>query len=481
MQRRLGYLATATLLLVACDAPTEELRFGGRSLQLEATSYDLDIEVDYQSLQVRGTGRITVGNVSETPADHVPLLLYRLMRADRVADSTGNPLRYSQRVLAFEDWDILQANYVEVELDAPVAPGGEQTLLVDWTGYLFGYPEAMLYVQENIDREFTILRPDASAYPKIGYPSDSVNDLAGLGEFDYTIRVTVPDELVVANGGELVRVTRNDGKVLYEYSNIKPAWRIDIAIAPYEILERAGLKVFYFPGDESGAARVASAFGRATATFTGWFGALPDSRGFTVIEIPSGFGSQADVTSILQEAEAFRDPARMYELYHEASHLWNVDPTDPPSPRWNEGLAVFLQWLLVDLYAADESPSELEREARQVSVGLTQIFSEEPHSAQIAPIDYGREGVTWLSYRVGMLMFGVLYELVGPEDFHRTIGGFFQDHHRTGASTDQFVAYAKQVADLDLGPFFQDWMYSTGYVRFLESGASLREIAESYR
>src|SRR3972149_6477562 len=48
----------------------------------------------------------------------------------------------------------------------------------------------------------------------------------------------------------------------------------------------------------------------------------------------------------IQSAAAFKDPEQHREVYHEISHLWNVPPTDRPSPRWNEGQASFLEYLV---------------------------------------------------------------------------------------------------------------------------------------
>ena len=66
-----------------------------------------------------------------------------------------------------------------------------------------------------------------------------------------------------------------------------------------------------------------------------------------MIEIPEGFGSQASATAgIILDASAFGDQAQLPQLYHELSHFWNPRDLDVPSPRWNEGLAMYLQYRL---------------------------------------------------------------------------------------------------------------------------------------
>jgi aminopeptidase N len=169
------------------------------------------------------------------------------------------------------------------------------------------------------------------------------------------------------------------------------------------------------------------------------------------------------------------------ELYHEASHLWNVKLTDLPSPRWEEGLASFLERLLVDLYAGDTTLAEVDRAADHVRERLRKRFADNPRLAEIPMTDFGREEMTDLSYSVGMLMFGVLYHLVGAEEFNAVVGGFFQRYHESGATTEQFVTHANEVTQTDLEPLFRDWLFTTDYRRFLDSGSTLAEIAQTYR
>ena len=97
-----------------------------------------------------------------------------------------------------------------------------------------------------------------------------------------------------------------------------------------------------------------------------------------MIEVPDGWGSQADVTCILQTAAAFRDPARLVEVYHEVSHLWNVPATDLPSPRWDEGLATFLQFRMAD-----------ERD------GTTRLWDLQGGSRQLGPAGEELTSITW--------------------------------------------------------------------------------------
>jgi hypothetical protein len=468
------------LLLVGCSAAPDRVPFTERTVEVAPVAYDLAIEVDFEEPKIIGTGRLTVRNTSDHSVNHVPLLLYRMMKVTDLTALDGTPLRFTQQIVPFEDWEQLQVNHVEVEMPS-FGSGEETTLSIAWEGYLYGYTEAMRYVQDHIDPVYTAVREETKSYPVVGYPSWRATTLAGLQDFDVELRVTVPDTLVVAHSGELLGVERESGKATYHYRSIKPSWRIDIAIAPYEIMERDGLKLFYFAEDRVRAETVAGGFLRAMDQYTEWFGPLHGFGGYAIIEVPTGYGSQATATNIMLQAAAFQNPDELTQLYHEASHLWNVELSDRPSPRWDEGLAMFLQQLLVDVFAGDQSLSAVEGLAGRMRGRLRTRFENEPRLGEIPPIEYGMEDVTDLSYRVGMLMFGVLYYLIGQDGLNTLVGGFYQEHHVAGASTADFVARANGVAPLNLDRFFQDWLYGTGYTRFLDGNLTLAQIANTYR
>ncbi len=370
-------------------------------------------------------------------------------------------------------------NHVLVSLPAPLPPAGDVVLQVAYGGYLAGYVETgTLYVKDRVDASFTILREDAEAYPTVRVPSARANQAAGLAEYDYLARITVPKTHVVANGGLLVGRTEKDGSATYVYRNIKPAWRMDFAIARYGLLERDGFKVFHLPADSGSAERVLDSARAVRASYTKRFGPLPDMSSLAIIEIPDGWGSQADVTSILQSAAAFKDPDRVGELYHEVSHLWNVRATDPPSCRWNEGLASFLQELSRE--QLDGKVAVLPA-ARRTAGRLLERAKTEPRLRSVPMIDYGKEEMTGFSYSVGMLMFHVLYEVAGPERFDRIVGGFFRDYRERGASTEDFVRSARLVAGESVEPLFRDWLYTTRWLEILSSGTKIEELPSRYR
>ncbi len=384
---------------------------------LRPTRHELTLSVDFGERKLTAASRLTLVNETARPVSQASLILYRLLTVRGVRDD-GHPAGFAQRIVALEDEPRQQVNHVLVALPHPLAPGARTTLELAYDGYLAGKAETMRYVQDRVDTAFTIVRMDADAYPIPGWPSDSLNRAAGLPTFDYVARVTVPATHVVANGGELVERSVADGKATFVYRDFKPSWRMDFAIARYGHAASGGLQVFYLPGDSAGGQRLLQTMQRTMALYASWFGPLPDAPAFAIIEVPDGYGSQADVSSILLAAPGFRDPRRAHELYHEIAHIWLPDMTEKPSPRWDEGFASFLEELATD--SLEGRPAVDER-AEVVAKWLRGQLGRDTLLARVAPVNYGRAGITDYSYSVGMLMFYALFRLAGPQAFNAAL------------------------------------------------------------
>ena len=475
-------LTLLTLGLTGCKSNKSVASPSSDQDLVSTIAYDLNILVDYENEKIEAACGLTVENRFHHSVNRLPLVLYRLMRVTSVEDEQGRKLYFSQQVVSYEDWDKFQANFIEVNLKSPLQPGAKAILKIAYSGYLSGYTETGLsYVRDSIDRNFTIIRPDCLAYPQVGIPSWSANRAAGLQTFDYTVRVTVPKSLVVANGGRLIERLVSEQQVTYVYKNILPAWRIDVAIADYNLLEEPslGLRVFYFKGDEPGARRVLEAMGNCLELYTKWFSPLASKTDFTVIALPEGYGSQSDVTSILQTRDAFLNPEKLVQLYHELSHLWNVKSLDPLPPRFeSEGLAMFLQYVTRE--ELEERTGDLEAAARRTFESLKLKCRENPRLLEVPMIDYGREQLTDYSYTYGMLFFYVLSKMAGQEAMLQAVGSIYQNFCQTGATARQFLEHLQTRLGLNLEAFYQSWVFSTGAIRDICALPSLDDLVRKY-
>ena len=446
---------------------------------LSPTHYDVRFDVDYDAGQLKATTRINLRNPSTAPVREASLLLYRLLRVRAVRDDRGRGLSFTQAVVAFEDFAQLQVNQLLVTLPEPLAPGKQVAVEVRYDGHLLGYAETgMRYIQDRIDTTFTILRDDSYAFPRPGFPSEKVNRSVALPEYSYSARITVPIGLKVANGGRFEGADTVGQAVTFRYESLKPSWRMDFAIARYTELRTGSVRVLHLPGDGPGASGVVQAAEAALDRFTRWFGERRDPTPLTFIEVPDGWGSQADVTTIIQSAAAFKDSRRRREVYHEISHLWNVEPSDRPSPRWGEGLASFLE----DLVNQDVAGQPiLDARANQLVEWLRGQLPTHPRWRTVPLADYGRAGLTDLSYSVGNLYFDLLYRLAGQDGFNKIIAGFATECGDRGCTTKEFADFVRRTAVVDLSRLNNDWFLTTGWADRVAQGTTINELAAYYR
>jgi hypothetical protein len=447
-----------------------------------AVKYVIDWDVDYEKEKIFGECELTVRNPSGSPMTIIPLILYRLMDVNVVTDEAGNPLNFAQRVLKFEDWEQLQVNHIRIALEPALPPGATKTVRISYGGHLLGCAEAMRYVKDTVSKEYTMLRTDSNVYPRIGTNSWEANRSAGLGRHDFRVSVRIPEGLTAANSGKLVSKEITNGRATYTFESRVPSWRIDVAITDFAVLESPDglLKIYFLPEDRDGAERILGAMVGTMGLCEKWFGPLKVFEGLTVIEVPAGYGSQADVAAIIQQASGFREEGKFYEFYHELSHLWNVTAADPLPPRFeSEGMGMFLQHFVEEKL---EGKTDALKDAVRLSLErMGKYFIDHPEALEVPMIEYGTKQLTDLSYRMGQILYYLLYEKMGEGDFLAAVGGFYQDYYETGATARQFMDYFKAKSDFNLEPVFEEWVFTSKAAELLQAGIALPELLARYK
>jgi hypothetical protein len=392
-------------------------------------------------------------------------------------------MEFRQQVVPLSDFGKKQVNFIQVSANEPIPPQGQISLRIAYRGYQFGYAEiGYSYIKDHIDETYTVLREDGNAYPQVGIPNEGVNRVRILHSYDYRIAATVPDHLVVANGGRLENVDRKDGRVTYTYTSLKPSWRMDVAIADYRIIEDKPnkLRAFFFKEDADKGEMVLKTMQNTMSLYTEWFSPLPKFSGFSVIEVPEGYGSQADAACIMQTADTFEDRDSLTGLYHEISHIWNPSHLDPmPCRLESEGLAMLLQYLAQE--KLDGKAGAVEGGFNRLSGRVRQSFERTPRAKDVPIIAYGQEDLTDMSYTKGMLFFTLLYRLMGEQEFLETVGSFQQKYMESGATTEEFMRHFQRNASVELRPLFQEWLLGTESSRLIEEEWTLDEMLARYQ
>jgi hypothetical protein len=461
----------AAFATVSAQAPHSE------SFRVRGLIYDARVDFPTQTLVASAT--YDLENWTPHASASVSFLLGRLMEVSRVRDAAGKSLAFTQDVVRLSDDRMRQVDRIVVRLPRPVAAGARTTLRIEYAGSIVPYTEVgWLYVHDHIDTAFTIIRQDALAFPSVGGISDKANRTVPRVDYTYDASVTVPQRFIVATGGVASHTDNADGTITWRYRSGKPSPFLNISIAPFDTVSGSGVHVFYLPADSAGARRLLASAQRAIAALTESFGPLHDTLNLAITEIPDDWGSQADlVGGIIQTAAAFRDTTRIGELYHELSHLWNAPETSSPPARWNEGLAMFEEHLLRE--RADGWGDRSGTDSATI-VRLRRRLATDTLLRAVPFVDYGSRRMTDNSYTVGDVMFATLYELIGPTEFNRIVGGWYEQHPR-GGTTREFVEWAEHTASRNLTQFFDHWMFSTRWTGFINDATSIRDLADRYR
>lgn len=447
--------------------------------QLAAALERADIDVERYSLEysisldgeyaignaLTGTANIRFRNIGSEAVKNLPLLLNRLMRYGAVTDDKGRALQIQSRLMELENFAFFQANTAVVSLAEPLQPGGTSELSISFDGRLTGYVDAgMAYTREYLDSAFTILRSEVLPWPQIAEP-DWLEVRRGWADpFDWTAAFDVPNSHRVANGEPVELIEQGDRRN-FRYQSTRPNTYLVFAIAPYTDIKVGSSRVYYLPGSQTGAQRLAEKMTQAMTLFESWFGPLAQAGGLSIIEIPEGFGSQAKFPTIIQTADAFNSPEAIDQLYHELSHLWDVDSYEPQSPRLEEGLATFLQGLVNVKLGGNTNLAEY---MAGISSRVRDAYDRNPEYRDIAIADFGRRDVTGLSYGVGALFYYDLYKSLGEEKFISLLNGYYGAYSNGGGNFDALVAYCRKHSGNDYARLVDEWLVGTNYVAKLK-------------
>lgn len=453
----------------------------GVSMELPSvTHYSLRLHLFPSEQRFEAEARMTITNNTKQPISEIPFLLYRLLEAQAVTDESGSAIRFSQTIQKFKEFPTWQANLIRIELPKPLLASTSITVVMKYGGSVYGYPEVMPYVQDRIDEQYSLIRPDALAYPMLSLPPFPILLASYQSKFTFDIHATVPSGYVVAYGGGLIDSTSNDDSVTFKFESKGPVSRMDIAAAKFKLLsdDKENLSVYYLREDEQGAANVLQEMKSVIEIYSSLFGQIRSYKGYTAIEIPEGWGSQADDYSFLQAASAFK-ARNISELYHEIAHTWNVKAKpEIQRCRWfDEAFAMYFEALAIREVKGD---STFQKHMEGLRERWIQRATKDRKNFETPIAEYGKQELGQNSYTKGAWSLYVLHQLVGEEKFKNMIRTLLSEYAESAADFKDFQRVAEKISKKKLHKFFDDWIYGAESSTLLANKVSVKEIAKRY-
>ena len=447
----------------------------------KVTRYELRVHIVPAEERLTAEAQITISNSTGAAVREIPFLLYRLLAVDGASDERSTPLAYRQTVVSMSDEKNWQVNSVAVTLHEPLPPGATTRIALKYSGAIFGYREVMGYVRDHIGEDYTLLRPDAFAYPMLAEPSSPSLSAAYDTLFTYDLEISVPGGTVVACGGLPRGSSVGDGTETFRFASRVPTWRIDIAVARFKLLKNdaGNLAVYTLAEDEAGAANLLKEMQRVMEFYTSRFGPSKKATAYTAIEIPDGWGSQASDFYILQAAAAFKDPKRAHELYHEIGHSWNAKAKpEVKRTRWfDEAFASYFEALALREFEGQKAFADRMAVYRE---HFRNAAKKNSRNATTSIAEYGKEELGGNSYTKGAWSIYVLHEIAGEEGFNQIIRTFLAEYPDRPADFKDFQRVAERVSKRDLSRYFREWIFGVESSELLQGNSSIEEIVQRY-
>ena len=333
-----------------------------------------------------------------------------------------------------------------------------------------GYPEDSGYGSfyfANIGKDFigTYSQPYGARawWPCKDYPVDKPDSI--------DIRVTVPNNLIVASNGVLKSKTDDGNFSTYWWHHGYPiaTYLVSLAIYPYFVwsdtyVSESGQEMpimFYTFADTNNAtpSYLVPNYKKTRSMiefFAGIFGEYPfldEKYGHAQWNLSFGMEHQT-LTSM-------GDPTER-RVAHELSHMWWGDMITCRTYNhiWlNEGFARYAEslWFAHSGAAASASAYQV---GYHTYKGPGTIYVEDVYNDDIFDIE--------LSYNKPSWVLHMMRHIVGDSSFFEILKTYHysENHQHKTATTEDFQAICEQIAHMDFNKFYQQWIYGEYFPRY---------------
>lgn len=401
--------------------------------------YELELDYDVESNQLRGRAVITATALDEL--ERFELDLYHL-RVSRVTIDGARPAKYSHH-----------KDRLVIRPTTPIAADASFTVVVAYAGSPRPMPglDGDAGWEELTDGVIVASQPHGapSWFPCNDRPSNKAT---------YDIEMTAPAGYVVVANGELASQRRRAGSVVWKYAESAPmaTYLATVQIGRYETDETSGavpIRTVYPAG--TGPVTV-EAFARQTDMmdlFVRLFGDYPFASYTAVItedelEIPL----EAQGLSVFGVNFATHEWDHQRLIAHELAHQWFGNSVTLGHWRdiWlHEGFACYAEWLWSEESGGPTADEQAEEHWQRLDELPQDLVLGDP-----GPDLMFDDRV----YKRGALTLHALRLTVGDESFFRLLRTWTTRYATGSVATEEFVAVAAELCGACVGTLFDAWL-----------------------
>jgi peptidase M1-like protein len=435
---------------------------------VQATRYAIEVRVDVEAHAFQGTEYVRYTNHEDESLTEV---VFRLL-----PNTPGYGGTLVVPVVTVDGTRVtthlsLAGSALHVPLAAPLVPGETVELGLAFEG---GYPTdgAAGYSQYG-------MLDDVLALPNL-YPMIPVYDDEGwnlelappYGDATFTdtalyaVRVTLPDDMILAASGVTVeRQDNGDGTTTYTIaSGPMRDWTM-VASAIYEThstqVGDVKLTAYVRPGAAVGGKNVLDYAARSLTIYEEWIGPYPFNE-LDVVSTPTRAGGIEYPGLIVIADNLYGRIGGFFEVatVHEVAHQWwySLVGNDQLDEPWlDEALTQYTSLLYFEhRYDADRAQQFLEQMFLSQHASLLENDEDMPAGLPVAAYPEDLYGA--VVYGKGPLFFHEIRRLVGDDTFYAILRAYLAQYRYGVAYPQDFLAIAEQTSGQELDALYEEWI-----------------------
>jgi aminopeptidase N len=273
---------------------------------------------------------------------------------------------------------------------------------------------------------------------------------------------------VVANGRLVETVELPEGRRLTHWKEAAPipVWQANIGVARFTV-RRGGnaggapMEVWAYPQDrEKGAATFDAPARRAMAFFARRIGPYPYEK-LAHVEAAGFEGGMEHASAIFYGEGAVTGKPANSLVAHETAHQWfgdSVTESDWDDVWLSEGFATYFQLLAVERYEGRDAFRAGLKRSREAALRA----EKELPGVAVAQLQPWKGIPNGIVYQKGAWALHMLRREIGTAAFWCGIRQYYRRFRDSNASTADFRRVMEEAAGVDLGWFFDQWIYRAG-------------------
>jgi hypothetical protein len=406
---------------------------------------DLRLLLEPEEGRLEGTAVLTIG---PDGASELALLLAPQARIESV-DLAGHPALY--------DW-----RNGRLSLPLPAARRWDEILVTVRYAATFG--DAVL--ESPAHREDPTYGVAASVGPRGTYLAEGSGWYPELPGSRFLLRLYLeaPEGIEGLTSGRLVERGTRDGRSFSLWQTSTPRTGATLVAGPYRIQERKALGIpvstYFYPEHTALAEVYLEAAARYLSLYSDLFVPYPFPR-FSVVEnfFPTGYGFPG--WTLLGSTVVPLPFIVETSLGHEIAHSWwgNGVRVDPSGGNWSEGLTTYLA---DHLYKERSSAAEGREYRRKILRDYATLVSPQEDFPLSSFVSRTSKATQAVGYGKGAMVFHMVRKRVGDRPFWKALKILATDRMFQNAGWDDFARVLGEAGDVDLRPFFRQWVEAPG-------------------